>query len=77
MVRRKITIYIDEDLLLRVKEVAARSRKKDYEVLEDALRSHLAMDVFDEARRQSRLSEDKALELAYEAVRNLRRPTSS
>ena len=77
MAKKKTTIYVDEDLLRGAKVLAARTGKKDYEVLEDALRSHLGMDVFDEVRSKSQLSEDEALELAYEAIRNTRQPTSS
>lgn len=76
MAKRKTTIYVDENLLRGAKVLAARTGKKDYEVLEDALRSHLGMDVFDEVRSRSQLSEDEALELAYEAVSKTR-PTSS
>ena len=77
MAKRKTTIYVEESLLRGAKVLAARTGKKDYEVLEDALRSHLGVDLFDEVRSKSQLSEDEALSLAYEAVRNTRRPTSS
>ncbi len=77
MAKRKTTIYVEETLLRGAKVLAARTGKKDYEVLEDALRRHLGMDVFDAVRSKSQLSEDEALELAYEAVRKTRRPTSA
>jgi hypothetical protein len=68
MAKRKTTIYVDEDLLRGAKILAARSGKKDYEVLEDALRSHLGVEVLDAVRSRSELTEDQALELAYEAL---------
>lgn len=45
MARRKTTVYIDEDLLTAAKVEAARSRKHDYEVFEEALRAHLGLKV--------------------------------
>lgn len=43
MARKKTTVYIEEDLLRAAKVAAARSGKREYEVLEDALRRHLAL----------------------------------
>lgn len=43
MARRKTTVYIDEALLTAAKVEAARSRKHEYEVFEDALRAHLGL----------------------------------
>jgi len=68
MVKRKTTIYVDEDLLRGAKVLAARSGKKDYEVLEDALRSHLGLEVLDRVRTRANLDAEEALRLAYEAV---------
>jgi hypothetical protein len=77
MAKRKTTIYVDEELLRGAKILAARSGKKDYEVLEDALRSHLGVEVLDAVRSRSKLTEDQALELAYEALDGTRRPRST
>ena len=41
MIRAKATVYLDPDLLRAAKVYAARTGKKDYEVLEDALRGQL------------------------------------
>lgn len=43
MARRKTTVYIDEDLLTAAKVEAARTRRHEYEVFEDALRAHLGL----------------------------------
>jgi hypothetical protein len=72
MAKRKTTIYVDEDLLRGAKVLAARTGKKDYEVLEDALRTHLGIEVLQQVQGRSQLTEDEALRLAYEAVRATR-----
>lgn len=77
MARRKTTIYVDEDLLRGAKILAARSGKKDYEVMEDALRNHLGVEMLDTVRSRSDLTEDQALELAYEALDDTRRSRST
>ena len=76
MAKRKTTIYVDEDLLRGAKILAARTGKKDYEVLEDALRSHLGVELLDRVRAKADLTEEQALRLAYEAV-DATRPSSS
>jgi len=37
-VRRKTTIYVEDDLLRATKIAAARAGKRDYQVVEEALR---------------------------------------
>lgn len=39
--KKKVTTYIDEDLLLSVKALAARSDVRIYEIINEALRRHL------------------------------------
>jgi hypothetical protein len=75
MAKRKTTIYVDEDLLRGAKVLAARTGKKDYEVLEDALRSHLGLEVLDRVRTSADLDAEEALRLAYEAL-DATRPAS-
>lgn len=41
MARKKITTYVDEDLLRSAKVLAANGDGKIYEVFEDALRRYL------------------------------------
>ena len=64
--KRKTTVYIDEDLLRAAKLLAVRSSKKEYEVFEEALRKHLGLDVIQKVRSRSALSEDEAMALADE-----------
>jgi hypothetical protein len=75
MAKRKTTVYIEEDVLRRARVLAARADKRDSEVIEDALRSYLGLDFLEQLWARSELSEDQALELAYEALRETRRTT--
>ncbi len=73
MARKKTTVYIEEELLRAAKVRAARTGKKDYEVFEEALKSHLGFDVIERIRARSDLSGDEALALAVEEVKAMRR----
>lgn len=80
MVRRKTTVYIDEDLLTAAKVEAAFSRKHEYEVFEDALRAHLGLKAAVERIwadvEGDELDDDAAAQLVQEelaAVREQRR----
>lgn len=64
--RKKTTVYIDEDLLRATKLLAVRSGKKEYEVFEEALRGHLKLDVVQKVRGRSALTEAEAMALADE-----------
>lgn len=66
--RKKTTVYIEEDLLKAAKIVAARTGKRDYQVFEEALRQHLGAGVAEKVWRRSRLSADQALRLAYKEL---------
>lgn len=66
--RKKTTVYLDPDLLRAAKVWAARTGRKDYEVLEEALRLYLGLDVIENVWARSDLAEDEALSLAYEEV---------
>ncbi len=41
MTKTKTTVYLDEDVLRGARVMAARTGKKDYEVVEEALRAYL------------------------------------
>lgn len=62
--RKKTTVYIDEELLRATKILAVRRGKKEYEVFEEALRGHLGLDVIQKVRGRSTLDEDDAMALA-------------
>lgn len=74
--RKKATIYVDADLLRATKIQAAREAKADYQVIEEALRAHLGLDVLDEiwsANVDSGLDDEAALALAKRELRAVRR----
>jgi Arc/MetJ family transcription regulator len=71
--RVKTTTYIDERLRRGAKQAAIRSGLKEYEVYEEALRRYLGWDILDDLlARQSDLSEDEAMRIALEEVRQVR-----
>lgn len=62
MVRKKMTTYVEEDLLRSAKILAARTDGKVYEVLEEALRRYLEeADTVEEPRRVREVSLAEAL----------------
>ena len=66
---RKIrtTLTIDEEVLRAVKVRAARSGKGDSEVIEEALRRDLGLDLLERLWAKNRLTEEEASKLAVEA----------
>lgn len=72
MAKAKTTVYLDEDILRATRVAAARHGKRDSEVVEEALRSYLGLEVIDRIRSRSNLTEEEALELAYSELRAMR-----
>ena len=71
--RVKTTTYIDEKLRRAAKEAAIRSGLKEYEVYEEALRKYLGWDALDDLlARHSDLTEEEAMRIALEEVRQVR-----
>lgn len=73
MARKKTTVYLEEDLLKAAKIVAAREGKREYQVLEDALRQYLGLGVVEKVWRRGALREQQALRLAYKELHAARR----
>jgi len=73
MTRKKATVYLDEDLLRGAKILAARTDRRDYEVLEAALRQYLGIEVLERVWKSSDLSDDEAFEVAYNELEASRR----
>ena len=71
--RRKATVYLDEELLRGAKIMAARTDRKDYEVLEAALRQYLGVEVLESVWARSDLSEEEGLEIANGELDAMRR----
>lgn len=62
MARKKMTTYMEEDLLRSAKILAARRDSKVYEILEEALRRYLEeVDAAEEPRRVREVSLAEAL----------------
>jgi hypothetical protein len=73
MSKTRTTLTIDEEVLRAVKVRAARLGKGDSEVIEDALRRDLGLDLLDRLWARNDLSEAEAVELAVEAQHGDRR----
>jgi len=73
MVRKKTTVYLDEERLRGAKVLAARTDRKDYEILEEALRAYLGIAVLERVWSRADLSDDEALTVAYEERDAMRR----
>ncbi|MGZ5302288.1 MAG: ribbon-helix-helix protein, CopG family [Actinomycetota bacterium] len=73
MPKVRTTLTIEEDVLRAVKVRAARTGKGDSEVIEDALRRDLGLDLLERLWVRNQLSEDEATRLAVEAQHATRR----
>lgn len=73
MAKTRTTLTIDEDVLRAVKVRAARTGKGDGEVIEEALRRDLGLDLLQRLWTRNDLAEDEAVELAVEAQHATRR----
>jgi hypothetical protein len=72
MARSKATVYLDPDVLRATRVQAARTGKRDSDVVEAALREYLGLAVVDRIRAKSALDEDAAMQLAYEELHAMR-----
>ena len=70
--KKKVTLYVDEDVMRAARVRAARTDKRDSEVVEDALRAYLGFDVLASVWARSNLGEDEAMRLAVEETRAAR-----
>jgi len=73
MAKTRTTLTIDEDVLRAVKVRAARTGKGDSEVIEEALRRELGLDLLDRLWSRNQLSEHDATELAVRSQHATRR----
>jgi hypothetical protein len=72
MAKVRTTLTVDEDVLRAVKVRAARTGKGDGEVIEEALRRELGLDLFDRLWQRNDVAEEQAVELAVEAQHETR-----
>ena len=73
MAKTRTTLTIDDDVLRAVKVRAARTGKGDSEVIEEALRQHLGLDLLDRLWARNDLTEQEAMDLAVDAQHASRR----
>jgi hypothetical protein len=57
-------LYFDEDVLRATRVRAARTDRRDSDVVEEALRAYLGFDVAEQIWARSDLGEDEAMQLA-------------
>jgi hypothetical protein len=77
MAKTKTTIYIDAEVMRATRILAARSGRRDSDVVEDALREYTGLAVVERVRsRNSDLSAEEALALANEELHAMRRERS-
>lgn len=73
MTRVRTTLTIDEEVLRAVKVRAARTGRGESEIIEEAVRRELGLDLLDRIWATTRLSEEEARTLAVEAQHAARR----
>ena len=73
MTKIRTTLTIDEDVWKAVRVRAARTGKRDSDVIEAALRRDLGFDLLERLWDRNDMSEDEATALALEAQDSVRR----
>lgn len=76
MAKVRTTLTIDEEVLRAIKVRAARAGKPDSQVIEEALRRDLGLDLLERLWSRNDMSEEEALRLAREAQHKTRRRRS-
>jgi hypothetical protein len=74
MAKVRTTLMIDEEVLRAVKARGARTGKRKSEVVEEALRHELGLDLLDRPWQSDDLREEPAVALAVEAQHETRAP---
>ena len=67
MARTRTTLTIDEEVLRAVKIRAARTGKGESEVIEEAVRRDLGLDLLDRLWARNDMAKNEAMDLAIEA----------
>jgi ribbon-helix-helix CopG family protein len=70
--KARTTVTLDERVLRAVRVKAARTGRRDSDVIEEALRRDLGLDLVERLWEAADLSEEDALELAVEAQHDAR-----
>jgi Ribbon-helix-helix protein, copG family len=69
----RTTVTIDERVMRALRVKAARTGRRDSDVIEEALRRDLGFDLLERVWERAGLDEDEALKLAVEAQHEARR----
>jgi hypothetical protein len=72
MAKVRTTLTIEEEVLRAVKVRGARTGKGDSQVIEEALRRELGLDLLDRLWQRNGIGEDEALAVAVEAQHKTR-----
>jgi hypothetical protein len=73
MPKQRTTVTLDEGVLRAVRVKAARTGRRDSEVIEEALRRDLGFELLERIWAKANLGEAEALNLAVEEQHNARR----
>ena len=73
MTKTRTTLTIDEEVLRAVKVRAARTGKGESQVIEEAVRRDLGLDLMERLWARNDMAEGDAMELAIEAQLKARR----
>ena len=73
MTKTRTTLTIDEELLRAVKVRAARTGKGESEVIEEAVRRDLGLDLMERLWARNDMAEEDAMKLAIEGQQKARR----
>lgn len=73
MAKARTTVTIDERVLRAVRIKAARTGRRDSDVIEEALRRDLGLDLLGRIWESADLDEDEAMRIAVEAQHDSRR----
>ena len=72
MSKTRTTVTLDERVLRAVRVKAARTGRRDSDVIEEALRRDLGLDLLERVWHSADLGEEEALRLAVEAQHEAR-----
>ena len=73
MAKVRTTVTLDDEVFRALKVRAARTGRRDSEVIEEALRRELGLDLLERIWERNALPEDEAMRLAVEAQHKSRR----
>ena len=72
MPKQRTTVTLDEQVLRAVRVKAARTGRRDSDVIEEALRRDLGLELLDRIWAKADMGDDEALALAVEAQHKTR-----